>query len=155
LFGKLSASGARRVSPPFVLVAWPPADAIAAACRDRTPKITTLEALPRLENRGMMPMIEAALEHQLSSTRCGHHRLGFVKRPAKRLFAKHVLAGLQRGDRYLGVNVGRSAHDDGIDVGALDRASPVGGPGRAGELLHEALGWPLVGANDLDQLVLW
>ena len=54
------------------------------------------------------------------------HRLGLGDGVGQRLLAQHVLAGLERGDRDLGVGVTGRADVDQVDVVALDHAAPVG-----------------------------
>ena len=54
------------------------------------------------------------------------HRLGLRDGVGQRLLAQHVLAGLERGDRDLGVGVARRADVDEVDVVARDQRPPVG-----------------------------
>ena len=63
--------------------------------------------------------------------RGGGHRLGIGQRSGERLLAGDVLAGLEGGDRLLGVNVVRRADVDEPDVVGGDRGAPVGGRGAA------------------------
>ena len=55
----------------------------------------------------------------------GRHRLGVGKRARQRLLARDVLAGLQRRDRLLGMDVVRSGDVDQADLGCRDRGPPV------------------------------
>ena len=60
------------------------------------------------------------------------HRLGVGERAGERLLAGDVLAGLEGGDRLLGVDVVRRGDVDEVDVVGGDRGAPVGGrPGPA------------------------
>ena len=61
------------------------------------------------------------------------HRLGLGHAVGQRLLAEHVLAGLERGDRDLGVGVAGGADVDQVDVVALDDPPPVGLGGRPAE----------------------
>ena len=58
---------------------------------------------------------------------CGRdHRPSIAERAGERLLAGDVLAGLERGDRLLGVDVVRCADVDEPDVIGRDRRVPVG-----------------------------
>ena len=62
---------------------------------------------------------------------------GRVHRHAR--FAEHVLAGLERGDRQLGVHVRPRADADRVDVRCPDHLPPVARDARDPELLRHAL----------------
>ncbi len=53
------------------------------------------------------------------------HLLGLGDRVRERLLAEHVLAGLERGDRDLGVGVAGRAHVDEVDVVPADERLPA------------------------------
>ena len=54
------------------------------------------------------------------------HLSGTVERVGQRLLAGDVLAGLQRGDRMLGMNIVGRHHIDQVDLGIVDGGLPVG-----------------------------
>ena len=65
----------------------------------------------------------------------GGHDLGLGDGVGERLLAEHVLAGLEGGDRDLGVRVAGGHDVDDVDVVAGDRLAPVGGGLRPAPLL--------------------
>ena len=71
-------------------------------------------------------------EHRVDALRGGllgggGHGLGLGDGVRERLLAEHVLAGLEGGDRDLGVRAARRDDVDDVDVVAGDRVAPVGG----------------------------
>ena len=87
LLGKLSAGRDRRVGAPFILIAGPSANSVAATRGDRPPEIAAFKTLMRFPNRRVVPMIEAAFEDTARGVRGRHHGLRFRQGPAQRLFA--------------------------------------------------------------------
>ena len=96
------------------------------------------DEVPQEGHRGHAAVGEA--DHRAHSALGGagggiRHRLGLFDRVGERLLAQHVLAGLERGDRDLGVRVARRDDVDDVDVIPSDHLAPVGGRFRPAPLL--------------------
>ena len=68
----------------------------------------------------------------------GDHAVAANGGERKRLLQEHMLPGLQRGDRVLGVEMRRQRVADGVDRGVIDDRQIVGG-GATADFVRERL----------------
>jgi hypothetical protein len=104
----------------------PPSPQPLAASIVDVPQVKAFEALPQCHNARLEPHLLA--DHQFFAADAGRleHRQCVVAGGGHRLFAKDVLAGIERCNRHLGMQRAGAADVDDVDARVVEHAAVIG-----------------------------
>jgi hypothetical protein len=133
LVHELAPAGQCGIGPPLLLVAHASAVAVAAAHEQERPQGARLRESPRLEQRGVIAMVEPHAHAAASLGRRFDEPVELGRRSGRGLLHQHVLPGLEGQDRGGGQRVVGRGHDHDLDLGMGDEVGHGGGGDGAGK----------------------